>query len=79
VGLERGLLSLVNTTEELLRTKSSGSSLETLIIKYDLDPWGRDVSCDVRNVFLSMNLALRSAASVVWWSEIMATDPEVRV
>jgi hypothetical protein len=28
MGLERGPLSLVNTTEELLRRKSSGSSLE---------------------------------------------------
>jgi hypothetical protein len=29
VGLERGPLSLVNTTEELLQRKSSGSGLET--------------------------------------------------
>jgi hypothetical protein len=28
VGLERSLLSLVNTTEDLLERKSSGSSLE---------------------------------------------------
>jgi hypothetical protein len=29
VGLERGLLSLVSTTEELLGSKSSGSGLES--------------------------------------------------
>jgi hypothetical protein len=29
VGLERGLLNLVNTTEELLGIKSSGSGLES--------------------------------------------------
>jgi hypothetical protein len=31
VGLQRGLLSLVSTTEELLERKSSGSGLETEI------------------------------------------------
>jgi hypothetical protein len=36
VGLERGLLSLVSTTEELLERKSSGSGLENL----ERIPWG---------------------------------------
>jgi hypothetical protein len=36
VGLERGPLSLVSTTEELLRRKSSGSGLENLILSTHL-------------------------------------------
>jgi hypothetical protein len=54
VGLERGPLSLVNTTEELLARKSSGSGLENR-------EYGReDPLCWPRNTIYPQKLALTS-------------------
>jgi hypothetical protein len=57
VGLERGLLNLVSTTEELHGRKSSGSGLE--IRKYGR----RDPSRWPRGTFYPQNLALTSSTS----------------
>jgi hypothetical protein len=57
VGLERGPLSLVNTTEELLERKSSGSGLE--IREYDR----RDPSRWPRGTLYKQQLALTSPTS----------------
>jgi hypothetical protein len=56
VGLERGALSLVSTTEERLERKSSGSGLE--IREYGL----RDPSRLPRGTFYKQKLALTSPA-----------------
>jgi hypothetical protein len=57
VGLERGPLSLVSTTEELLETKSSGSSLE------NRDYGRRDPSRWPRGTLYRQELALTSPAT----------------
>jgi hypothetical protein len=57
VGLERSLLSLVSTIEELLGRKFSGSGLENR--EYDR----RDPLCWPRNTFLTQKLTLTSATS----------------
>jgi hypothetical protein len=54
VGLERGPLSLVSTTEELLGIKSRGSGLETR------EYCSRDPSCRPRSTLCPQNLALTS-------------------
>jgi hypothetical protein len=57
VSLERGLLSLVSTTEELLERKSSGSGLETR-------EYGRmDPSRWQRGTLYSQKLALTSSTN----------------
>jgi hypothetical protein len=57
VGLERGPLSLVSTTEELLDRKSSDSGLEGR-------EFGRkDTSCSPRGTLYLQKLALTSPAS----------------
>jgi hypothetical protein len=60
VGLERGPLSLVSTTEELLGRKSSGSGLETS--EYDR----RDPSRWARGTLYPQKLALTSPTSCYW-------------
>jgi hypothetical protein len=57
VGLERGSLSLVNTTEELLGRKSSGSGLESR------EYGRRDPSCWARGNLYLQKLALTSPTS----------------
>jgi hypothetical protein len=57
VGLERGPLSLVSTTEELLETESSGSGLE--IREY----CRRDPSCWPRGTLYLQKLTLTSPTS----------------
>jgi hypothetical protein len=54
VGLERGPLNLVSTTEELFRKKNSGSGLE------NLDYGRKDPSRWLRDTPLSANLTLTS-------------------
>jgi hypothetical protein len=54
MSLERGSLSLVSTTEELLGRKSSGSSLENQ--EYSRDPLGRP-----RDTLLSANVGTNLA------------------
>jgi hypothetical protein len=57
VGLKRGPLSLVNTTEELLERTSSGSGLE------DREYGCRDPSCWSRGTLYPQELALTSPTS----------------
>jgi hypothetical protein len=57
VGLERGLLSLVSTTEELLGRKCSGSGLESR------EYGRRDPLCLPRNILNPQKLALTSSSS----------------
>jgi hypothetical protein len=57
VGLERGALSLVSTTEELLDRKSSGSCLE------NREYGSRDPSCWPRGTFYPQKLAITSPTS----------------
>jgi hypothetical protein len=54
VGLERGPLSLVSTTEELLGRKSSGSGIESL------EYGRRDPSPEPRGTFYPQKLVLTS-------------------
>jgi hypothetical protein len=57
VGVERGPLSLVSTTEELLERKSGGSGLESR-------EYGRgDPLCSPRNTIYPQKLALTSPTS----------------
>jgi hypothetical protein len=62
VGLERGPLSLVNTIEELLEKKSSGSGLERR------EYGRRDPSHSPRGTLYSQKLALTSQQVAVAWS-----------
>jgi hypothetical protein len=57
VGLERDLLSLVSTTEELLGKRSSGSGLE------NRDHCRRDPLCWPRGTLFPQTLALTSEKS----------------
>jgi hypothetical protein len=57
VGLERGPLSLVSTTEELLERKSRGSGLENRVYSC------RDPSLRQRGTLYPQNLALTSPTS----------------
>jgi hypothetical protein len=57
MGLERGPLSLVSSTEELLGTKNSGSSLESREYGY------RDPSRCPRGTLYPQKLALTSSIS----------------
>jgi hypothetical protein len=57
VGLERGPLSLVSTTEELLERKSSGSCLE------NREYGRRDPSCRPLGTFYPQKLAITSPSS----------------
>jgi hypothetical protein len=69
VGLERGPLSLVSTTEELLERKSSGSVLETR--KYgrgEQSHWSRDILYPQKLAVTSPTSGSRSVGIVRLWA-----------
>jgi hypothetical protein len=67
VGLERGLLSLVNTIEELFGTKSSGFGLETREYgRRDTSRCPGDTLCPQKLVLTSPRRGDRSVGVVRW-------------
>jgi hypothetical protein len=65
VGLERGVLSLVSTNEDLLEIKSNGSGLENR--EYGLrDPshWPRGTLCPQKLALTSLTIGGRSVGEV---------------
>jgi hypothetical protein len=72
VGLERDLLSLVSTIEELLGRRSSGSCLESR--KYghrDLSRWQRGSLCSQKFSLTSPKSGGRSVGIVRSWTQAM--------
>jgi hypothetical protein len=68
VGQERGPVSLVSTTEELLERKSSGSDLENRVYGH------RDASHCQRGTFYPLKLALTSPTIAIVRSQTEATE-----
>jgi hypothetical protein len=72
VGLKRGALSLVSTTEELLGRKSSGSGLEIReYVREDPLRWTRDTPLSANLTLTSPTSGGRSVGIVRSWTQTM--------